>query len=93
MLTKDTVLKVAQLARLTITDEEAQAYQVQFEKILTYFENISALDTKGIEPLVTPIHTPAFLREDIVIQDVTAEDILKNAPDSKGHLFKVPPVI
>ena len=93
MLTKETVLKVAKLARLTISEEDAVAYQSQFDKILGYFENISAIDTKGVEPLVSPITTPAFLREDQVVQEISVDEILKNAPDSKGNLFKVPPVI
>lgn len=93
MLTKETVFQVAKLARLTISEEDAVVYQEQFEKILNYFQNISTMDTQGVEPLISPITTPAFLREDKVIQDISVDEILKNAPEAKGNLFKVPPVI
>ena len=93
MLTHETVLKVARLARLTITDAEASQYQKQFDQILGYFQKIAEADTKGIEPLITPSEVEPFWREDVVEQTVTAEEILKNAPDAKGNLFKVPPVV
>jgi aspartyl-tRNA(Asn)/glutamyl-tRNA(Gln) amidotransferase subunit C len=93
MFTKETVLKVARLARLTITDAEALDYQKQFDNILGHFQKISEAKTEGVEPLITPIPIEAFWREDVVQQNNTAEEILKNAPDVKGNLFKVPPVV
>ena len=93
MLTEDTVRKVARLASLTITDAEAAEFQAHFDKILTYFETISEANTAGVEPLITPCDIETFWREDVVNQTNTAEEILQNAPDAKGNLFKVPPVV
>ncbi len=93
MLTKETVLKVAKLARLNISETEAAEYQQKFDKILSYFEKIAEAKTAGVEPLITPTQIEPFWREDVVKQEQTAEEILKNAPDSLGNLFKVPPVV
>jgi len=93
MLDKDTVMKVAKLARLNLSEAEATEYQARFDKILSYFQKIAEVKTDGIEPLITPTQIETFWREDVVKQDFTAEDILKNAPDSLGNLFKVPPVV
>lgn len=93
MLTQEAVLKVAKLARLTITEAEAAEYQKQFDKTLSYFQKIAGANTQGVEPLVTPSEIEVFWREDVVDQSVSPEEILKNAPETKGNLFKVPPVV
>ena len=93
MLDKETVMKVAKLARLNLSEGEAAEYQARFDKILSYFQKIAEVDTSGVEPLVTPTQIETFWREDVVKQEFTAEQILENAPDSLGNLFKVPPVV
>lgn len=93
MLNKDAVLKVAKLARLNISEQDAQDYQKQLEKVLENFQKIANVNTEAIEPMVTPTPIDLFLRVDEVQQPVTAEEIIKGAPDAKGNLFKVPPVV
>lgn len=93
MLKKEDVLKVSKLARLNITDEEATEYGAQFEKILDYFNALVSVPTDNVEPLTTPTPVELFLREDEVTQTNTVEDITSNAPDLRGNLFKVPPVV
>ena len=60
---------------------------------MKYFEQIAQVNTDGIEPLITPTDIETFWREDEVIQELTPEEILENAPDKIGNLFRVPPVI
>lgn len=93
MIDKQTIARIAKLGRLQISDQEATEYGEQLSKVLVQFEQISKVDTKGIEPLVTPSDMPAFWREDIVVQDQTAEEIVANAPQRTGNLFTVPPVV
>lgn len=93
MLTRETVLKVARLAKLSITDTEAEHFRDEFDKILSYFTKIAEVNTDSVEPLVTPVEIATFLREDVVVQDLKVEDILQNAPATQGNLFKVPPVL
>jgi aspartyl-tRNA(Asn)/glutamyl-tRNA(Gln) amidotransferase subunit C len=93
MLDKETVMKVAKLARLDISEQDAEDYRVQLAKVLENFKKLTEVNTDGIEPMVTPSPIDFYMREDEVSQTVTAEEILKCAPDSKGNLFKVPPVV
>lgn len=93
MIDKKTVEHIAKLARLSITDKEAEEYSAQLSKILSHFEQISKIDTKGVEPLVTPTDVEEFWREDAVKRETTTEEIVANAPQKTGHLFTVPPVV
>lgn len=93
MIDKKTIEHIAKLARLQITDEEAVEYSEQLGKAMSHFEQISKVDTKGIEPLVTPTEIEAFWRVDEARQEFTPEEMTSNAPSKAGNLFKVPPVV
>lgn len=93
MLKKEDVLKVSKLARIDISENDAEEYGAQFQKILEYFEALSAVNTDNIHPLTTPVTVDLFLREDQVTQKNTVEDVISNAPDIRGSLYKVPPVV
>ncbi len=93
MITKETVLKISNLARLQISEEEAVAYTKQLNATLENFNKIANVDTSNVEPLLTPSEITPHLREDKVVAGPGAERILANAPDKSGNLFKVPPVV
>ncbi|MFM6926870.1 MAG: Asp-tRNA(Asn)/Glu-tRNA(Gln) amidotransferase subunit GatC [Bdellovibrio sp.] len=93
MIDKKTIEHIAKLARLKITESEAVEYCNQMEKILQSFEKLATVDTKGVEPLITPTEIETYWREDVVTQEITSEEILANAPSRVGSLFKVPPVV
>ena len=61
--------------------------------VIQHFEKISQVDTKGVEPLITPVEIEAFWREDEAKQSFTADEMTANAPARAGNLFKVPPVV
>lgn len=87
------ILKVAQLSKLSVTSEEVQIYIPQFKQVLEHFDELKTLNTDHIEPLITPIELVEHLRVDECKNDYTTEELLNNAPDKMGLLFKVPPVI
>lgn len=93
MIDKKTIEQIAKLAKLHISDQEAQQYGEKLSLILGHFEQISKVNTAGIEPMVTPTDIKAFWREDIVVKDLTAEEMVANAPQKTGNLFTVPPVV
>lgn len=93
MIDKKTIEHIAKLARLQISDAEAQEYSIQLGKALQHFEQISKIDTQGVEPLITPVEIEAFWREDEASQNFTADEMTANAPARAGNLFKVPPVV
>lgn len=88
-----TVRKVAQLSRLELNDDEIKAFAGQLSAVLENFVQLQAVDTKGIEPLVTPTDLSVRLREDEAIKVADTEPFLANAPARSGNLFKVPPVV
>lgn len=84
---------IAKLARLSISESDSKEYAVELTNVLNHFEQISKIDTKGIEPLVTPTNISQFWRQDEVKQTLSATEIIENAPQKTGHLFTVPPVV
>jgi aspartyl-tRNA(Asn)/glutamyl-tRNA(Gln) amidotransferase subunit C len=93
MIDQKTIQHMAKLARLQLNDEQAKKYSEQMSTILNHFEQISQVNTQGVEPMITPSEIENFWREDEVIKENSAEDMLKNAPARTGNLFKVPPVV
>jgi aspartyl-tRNA(Asn)/glutamyl-tRNA(Gln) amidotransferase subunit C len=87
------VKKVAKLARLKISAEDEELYQSQLSAIFKYFEEVSNINTEGIEPLITPSEIEQVWREDKVERGLSSEQALQNAPEKLGHLFRVPPVV
>jgi len=93
MIDKKTIEHIAKLARLEISEAEADEYSQQLGKALGHFEQISKINTDGVEPLVTPTEIEEFWREDVMKQEFAAEEMTQNAPSKVGNLFKVPPVV
>ena len=97
MIDEKTILHIAKLARLKINSKQAADYGQQLSKVLNHFDQISKIDTTNVEPLISPIEANFFddmaFREDTAKNLFTAEEILENAPDKMGNLFKVPPVV
>lgn len=93
MIDSQTIFRIAQLSRLKVSEEEAKVYGEQLTKLLAYFEQISGVETKGIEPLITPSEMQNQWRADEVQVVTTTEEIVQNAPQKTGQLFTVPPVV
>jgi aspartyl-tRNA(Asn)/glutamyl-tRNA(Gln) amidotransferase subunit C len=93
MIDQKTIEHIAQLARLKVSAEEAVTYGDQLTKVLSHFQKISEINTVGIEPLITPSEIEFYSREDAVHKESSAEEMVANAPEKAGNLFKVPPVV
>ena len=92
-ITRKEVHDVAKLARLALSDEEAEQMTADLDHILEYVETLRELDTEGIEPTAhaIPLETP--LREDRPIRGMDPELAVANAPESIETAFVVPQVI
>ena len=92
-ISKDDVVKVAELARLEFKNDEVERFTEQLGNILEYIEKLNELDTDKVEPTshVLGISTP--LREDKVVKTLTIEEVLQNAPEAEDDFFVVPQVI
>jgi aspartyl-tRNA(Asn)/glutamyl-tRNA(Gln) amidotransferase subunit C len=85
--------KIALLARLELSSEAAKEHAEQLQRVLNHFEQIAQVKTEDVEPLITPTEIEIYWRDDVVFQELSTEEILANAPDRIGNLFRVPPVI
>ncbi|WLV25312.1 Asp-tRNA(Asn)/Glu-tRNA(Gln) amidotransferase subunit GatC [Aciduricibacillus chroicocephali] len=92
-ITKDQVKHVAHLARLEITEEEAEQFTEHLSAIITYAEKLNELDTEGIEPTTHVLDLKNVFRKDEAKHTITQEDAMKNAPDSEDGQFRVPSIL
>lgn len=94
---QDLTRRVAELARLKLTDEEVSEFTGQLDKVLGYVEQIAEVNAEGIEPIVHPIELDIPMRSDEVVDfDRGSEGkskILDAAPDVLYDGFKVPPIL
>ena len=96
-ITREEVLKVADLARLHFSEDELNAFTAQFQRILDYVEQLKKVDIKDIEPTSHVSLTADFekhiFREDEVRPSLPVEESLANAPDPGAGHFRVPKVL
>ena len=95
-ITRETVLYVADLAHLELSEDEIETYRRQLDQILTYVEKLDRLDTSGVDPLAQVVAegtAEAIWREDEVHLSGVTGDALAAAPDAQPPFFRVPKVI
>ena len=92
-LTRTDVERIAALARLSVSDAEAERLAGELEAILVYAKQLAALDTRDVEPTSHPIELPTPMREDLPEPPLDPELALANAPEREGSAFVVPKVI
>ena len=97
-ITREDVLRVAELAHLELSESEVDAYRRHLDSILTYVEKLNALDTSTVEPMaqVAPPGAQAAgtpLREDIEQPCLIIGEVLAEAPEGTAEYFRVPKVI
>ena len=88
-----TVDHIAHLARLEFTVEGKQAIKQDMERIITFMDKLSEVDTEGVEPLIFMSDEVNVLREDIPVDSLTHEEALKNAPKRDSDYFRIPKVL
>ncbi|MFD2445142.1 Asp-tRNA(Asn)/Glu-tRNA(Gln) amidotransferase subunit GatC [Bacillus sp. CGMCC 1.16607] len=92
-INKDQVKHVAHLARLAITEEEAEKFTTHLDAIITFAEQLNELDTDGVEPTSHVLNLKNILREDLAKEGLPREEVLKNAPEHQDGQFKVPSIL
>ena len=88
-----TVKRIARLARIKITDEEAMGLQSELTGSLSWIEQLGEVDTKNVEPMTRVVPIELKQREDKVTDGGIADDVTRNAPQTETHYFVVPKVV
>lgn len=92
-VTREDVLRTAELAKLYLSPEEVDSMREDLERIFQYFDILREVDTIGVEPMHHVLDLKDILRPDEPGECLDREEILKQAPDRSGDFFRVPRVI
>ena len=92
-LNKQDVKKAADLARIAISDDEAEAALAPLKQVFTLIEQMQTQDTDNVEPMAHAQDISSRLREDIVTETDKREALQASAPATEKGLFLVPKVI
>lgn len=92
-LTLNDVARIAHLARIEISDDEARAMLAQLNDILAMIEKMQKIDTAGVAPMAHPLGGSQRLRDDRVTESDARDENMKNAPAAQDGLFLVPRVV
>lgn len=87
------VRRIAQLARIEITDAETEQTLRQLNDIFKLIEQLQSVDTTGVEPMAHPLGGGQRLREDVALEPEDREANMRNAPARDEGLFLVPRVV
>ena len=87
------VVHVAKLARLALTDEEAERFTEQLAVILEHADDVAALDLDGVPPTAHPLPLENVLRPDEVRRCLDRDEVLAQAPVAEDGRFRVPRIM
>ena len=93
MISRQDVEHVARLARLALSDAELERMREQLSAILAYIDKLRALDVEGVEPTSHAVPLVNVMRDDEVVPSLPQDEMLANAPDRVGEMFRVPRII
>ena len=92
-LSREEVVHIAALARMGMSEAEIEKAREQLSNIIENFEVLKEIDTTNVPPTAQSINLKNVMREDVFRDSLTAEQVLANAPDREGELFKLRPVL
>lgn len=88
-----TVRRIAHLARIRVAEEEAPFLQQEINAILSFVEELSAVDVEGVEPMTSVLPMRMKKRQDVVTDGEIVDKVLANAPAREDGFFVVPKVV
>lgn len=92
-LSRAEVENIAQLARLTLTEEEKALYQQQLSEVLAYAERLNELDLGDVPPTAYAVPRQNVMRDDVARPALPVEDVLFNAPQQANNQFLIQTVL
>lgn len=92
-ISKQDALKIGRLARIRLTDEEAEHYTGEINNILGWIEQLQEVNTDGVEQMTSVCAMELPMRKDEITDGGYPQAVLKNAPKSEYDCFVVPKVV
>lgn len=92
-ITKDTIRKISNLAKISIADQEVEKLESELSSIIRWVEALNEVDTENIEPMSNSLTNTLRMRADLVTDGNKVSDILSNSPVDDENFFVVPKVI
>ena len=92
-ITDEIIDQIADLSKLKFEGEEKEAIKGDLTRIVEFMDKLSEVDTKGVEPLIYMVEEENDMREDVISNEISKEQALKNAPSKNSDYFKVPRVL
>lgn len=92
-ITKERVLKVADIAKIHLTEQEAEEMQDHLHSFLEYATQLHEINTEDVIPTTHIYYETNILRKDDAKHVLTQEEAIKNAPDQQDGYFKVPSIL
>ncbi|WP_312648838.1 Asp-tRNA(Asn)/Glu-tRNA(Gln) amidotransferase subunit GatC [Aminipila sp.] len=89
IITDSLIDYISDLSRLELEEQEKESAKKDLTDILNYMDKLNEIDTKGISEMSQPFDNQNCFREDEVTNSDKREEVLQNAPDSKGDYFRV----
>lgn len=90
---KDTVRRIAKLARLALDDRQASEMETELNALLSWVEQLSDVNVEGVAPMTSVVEQRLRMRVDVVTDGGYPDDLMKNAPQVENHFFVVPKVV
>ena len=88
-----TVQRIARLARIKVTPDEAKALETELSGILDWVKQLDEVDTSNVEPMTRVVPIALKRRKGEVTDGGIADDVTRNAPQTEDHFFVVPKVV
>lgn len=90
---KDTVRRIAGLARLAIEEERVEPMVNELNGILAWVEQLKEVDVEGVQPMTSVVEQRLKMRDDVITEPNNADALMLNAPGGEDHFFVVPKVV
>ena len=90
---KDTVRRIARLARLALEEERVEPMVLELNGILAWVEQLKEVDVTGVAAMTSVVEQRLKMREDVVTEGDNADALMANAPGGEDHFFVVPKVV
>ena len=90
---KDTVRRIAKLARIALDEARVEPMAQELNSIMTWAQQLNEVDVTGVAPMTSVVAQTLKMRDDVVTEGGNADALMANAPGGEDYFFVVPKVV